>query len=117
MIPPEASLLRIYLNANDRWHHRSLYQAVVEKARAMDLAGASVFGVELSFGANQQLRDAKSEYRFVDIPVVVEVVDAPERIEALLLELSTMIGEGLVTISPVRVVRYAHPTDRGSSGG
>jgi PII-like signaling protein len=117
MIPPEASLLRIYLNANERWHHRPLYQAVVEKARAMDLAGASVFGVELSFGANQQLRDATSEYRFVEIPVVVEIVDAPDRLEALVLELGAMVTEGLVTIDPVRVVRYTYPRDQSPSGG
>src|SRR3954469_24110443 len=117
MIPTEASLLRIYLNANERWHHKPLYQAVVEKARAMDLAGASVFGVELSFGANQQLRDVTSEYRFVEIPVVVEIVDAPDRLEALVLELGAMVTEGLVTIDPVRVVRYAHPRDQSPSGG
>jgi PII-like signaling protein len=116
MIPPEANLLRIYLNANERWHHKPLYQAVVEKARAMDLAGASVFGVELSFGANQHLRDARSEYLFMDIPVVVEIVDAPERVEALLRELGAMVTEGLVTIDPVRVVRYAHRTDQNTSG-
>src|SRR5206468_1082465 len=58
MIPPAACLLRIYVNADDRWHHKPLYQAVVEKARAMDAAGASVFGVDLSYGANHQLRDA-----------------------------------------------------------
>jgi PII-like signaling protein len=117
MIPTEASLLRIYLNANDRWHHKPLYEAVVEKARAMDLAGASVFRVELSFGANRQLRDLQSEYLFVAIPVVVEIVDAPERIEALLVELGAMVKEGLVTVDPVRVVRYAHSADRSTSGG
>lgn len=117
MIPPEASLLRIYLNASDRWHHKPLYQAVVETARALDLAGASVFGVELSYGANRRLRDARSEYTSFDVPVVVEVVDAPDRVEALVAEVGAMVHEGLVTVSPVRVVRYAHPADGGPSGG
>ena len=108
MIPPEASLLRIYLNASDRWRHRPLYQAVVEKARAMDLAGASVFGVDLSFGAHRRLRDAQSEYTSFDIPVVIEIVDAPDRVDALLAELGAMVPEGLATVRPVRVVRYAH---------
>ena len=66
MIPPEARLLRVYLNAHDRWHHQPLYQAVVEKARAMDLAGASVFRVELGYGANHQLRDAGGRFQVPD---------------------------------------------------
>src|SRR5512135_81141 len=111
MIPTEASRLRIYLNASDRWHGQPLYQAVVEAARALHLAGASVFPVALSFGANQRLRDASSDYGFADIPVVVEVIDAPERVQALLVELGPMVGEGIATVGPVRVVRPAHPRD------
>jgi PII-like signaling protein len=117
MIPPEASLLRIYVNAKDRWQHKPVYQAIVEQARAMNMAGASVFSVDLSFGANQELRDAKSEYVSFDIPVVVEIVDAPERVEALLAVVSEMVKEGLLIISLARVVRDAHLADQSSSGG
>lgn len=117
MIPPEASVLRIYVTASDRWHGKPVYEAVVEKARAMGLAGASVFPVELSFGAHQQFHDLKSEYEFMEIPVVVEVVDAAERIEALRAELGAIVQEGLTTIDPVRVIRYSHPGDRSESGG
>ena len=117
MIPPEACLARIYLNASDRWQHRPLYQAVVETARAMDLAGASVFGVELGYGAHRRLRDARSEYTSFDIPVVVEIVDAPGRVEALLRALGAMVPEGLVTVRPVRVVGYSRPSGDSTSGG
>jgi PII-like signaling protein len=112
MIPAEASLLRLYINGSLRWHGEPLYQAVVETARALHLAGASVFLVDLSFGTHRTLRDAKSEYLFVDVPVVVEVVDAPARVEELLEQLRPMAPDAFATIEPVRVVRYAHHEDR-----
>lgn len=111
MIPPEASLLTLYLNASRRWRGKPLYRAVVEEARALPAAGAAVFLVDLSFGAQHQLRDAKSEYTFVDIPVILEFVDAPERIDELLARLTPMIVGGLATVEPVRVARYAHHSE------
>jgi PII-like signaling protein len=108
VIPPEASLLSLYLNASHHWRGKPLYRTAVETARALSAAGASVFLVDLSYGAHRTLRDAKSEYAFVDVPVVVEVVDGQERIETLFAELAEMVVDGLVTIEPVRVVRYAH---------
>lgn len=116
MIPPEASLLGIYLNANETWHGKPLYRAAVEAARALHLAGASVFNVELSYGAHQRLHDAASEYTSFEIPVVVEVVEGPERVEQLLHELGMMVGEGLVTIRPVRVHRHAGVQTGGGDG-
>jgi PII-like signaling protein len=108
MIPPEAVLLSVYLNASHRWRGRPTYRAAVESARAMDAAGASVFLVDLSFGAHHRIRDAKSEYAFVDVPVVVEVVDGPQRVDSLAAELAEMVADGLITMEPVRVVRYAY---------
>jgi PII-like signaling protein len=106
MIPAEAGLVRIFVNSSDRWRGKPLYEAVVETARALHLAGASVFPVELSFGAHRRLRDAASDYLFAEIPVVIEIVDGLDRIDALLVELRTMIKDGLITVEPVRVMRY-----------
>jgi PII-like signaling protein len=116
MIPPEASLLTAYLNANESWRGQSLYRAVVERARALHLAGASVFRVDLSYGAHHLLHDAMSEYTSFEIPVVVEVVDGPERVQHLVNELGSMVGEGLVAVRPVRVHRRA-VADGGEGGG
>ncbi len=116
MIPALASLLHIYLNVNERWHGAPLYRAVVEKARVLKLAGASVFPVELSYGAHRQLHDADSEYSSYDIPVVIEIVDAPEKVKALTGELDVMVGEGLFTSARVQVVRYAHAAECGEDG-
>jgi PII-like signaling protein len=107
MIPTEASLLRLYLDASDRWHGRPLFEAVVAAARARPMAGASVFPVDLSYGTHRQIHDALSEYRFAHLPVVIEVVDAPDRVDALTADLVPMVAEGLATVEPVRVIRYA----------
>jgi PII-like signaling protein len=108
MIPADARLLRLYVNSDDRFEGRPLFEAVVTKARRMGMAGASAFPVEMSFGSHHRLHDQMSEYLFVSIPVVIEVIDAPERIDSLLTELRMMVGEGLATINPARVVHYVH---------
>lgn len=108
MIPTEARLLRIHVDAHDRWHGRPLYEAIVARARAADVAGASVFPVEMSYGSHRHIHDAASDYGFVDLPVVIEIVDGPERIDALLSALGAMLAGALATVQPVRVVRYEH---------
>jgi PII-like signaling protein len=111
MIPREASLLRVYLNACEKWQRMPLYRAVVEAARHRKLAGASVFPVELGFGAHRQIHDITSEYSSFDIPIVVEIVDAAERVLPLAGELETMVSEGLVVVSPAQVLRYTHAAE------
>ncbi|MBV8130493.1 MAG: DUF190 domain-containing protein [Planctomycetaceae bacterium] len=106
-IPPEATLLRVFLNANDRLRGKALYRLVVESARANHLAGASVFLVDFSYGAHKKIRDAKSDYLSFDIPVVVEIVDSIAKIGKLQTELESMIVEGLVVTRPVQVRHYA----------
>ena len=86
-IPREATLLRLFLNANDRLSGKAIYRLVVETARANHLAGASVFLVDFSYGAHKRIRDAKSDYLSFDIPVVVEVVDSAANIGKLQVEL------------------------------
>jgi PII-like signaling protein len=115
MIPPEASLLRVYSKAIEKWHGVPLYRAIVEEARRRHLAGASVFPVELGYGSHRQLHDMASEYAFFDIPVVVEIVDAAERVAGLVAELETMVSEGLLTVSPASVHLYTHGSERGTT--
>lgn len=115
MTTPEASLLHIYLRANARWRGVPLYRAIVEKARASRMAGASVFGVELSFGAHHHLHDAASEYTSYDIPVVIEIVDAPGRVATLTEELGDMIAEGLAVARAADVVSRPGAADHRNS--
>jgi PII-like signaling protein len=106
-IPREATLLSVFLNATDRWQGKPIYKAIVEIARTMHLAGASVFRVDFSYGTHRQIHDAKSDYLSFDIPVVVEIVDSEENVERMMTELETMIVEGLVVRRSVQVRRYA----------
>jgi PII-like signaling protein len=114
-IEPEATLLRLFINANVRLHGKALYRLVVETARAMHLAGASVFLVDFSYGAHKTIRDAKSDYLSFEIPVVVEIVDSTARIVRLQTELDSMIVEGLVVTRPVQVRHYAGQSIRAAT--
>jgi PII-like signaling protein len=115
IIPCQGRLLRIYSKVNEAWHGAPLYRAVVETARRLKLAGASVFPVELGYGTHKHLHDIASEYSSFDIPIVVEVVETSEGIETLLAELAAMVNEGLVAVSAVHVLSYAHGSEREAS--
>jgi PII-like signaling protein len=117
MIPREARLLRLYSKANASCAGGLVYRAVVEMARRAKLAGASVFPVELGYGAHRWIHDQTSDYSSFDIPIVVEIVDAADRIAVLMGELDKMVCEGLVVVRPVRVFRYTHATERGMGSG
>ncbi len=112
MIPREARLLRLYSKANASCAGGPVYRAVVETARRSRLAGASVFPVELGYGAHRWIHDQSSDYSSFDIPIVVEIVESHDRIAALMGELDTMVCEGLVVVRPVQVFRYTHATER-----
>src|SRR5579871_1929631 len=103
----EGSLLRIYLGELDKWHHQPLYEAIVLKAREMGLAGATVLRGPMGFGANSHLHTAKILRLSEDLPVLIEIVDKEDRINAFLPELDKMmVGGGLVTLEKVHVIRY-----------
>ncbi len=112
MIPRTASLLGLYSKTNETFHGVPLYRAVVEAARRSRLAGASVFPVELGYGAHRQIHDIASEYSSFDIPILVEIIDAAERVRALAGELETLVSEGLVVIGSVHVHSYTHAAER-----
>ncbi len=106
--PMYAELLRIFVGENDKHEGRPLYEAIVLKARELGLAGATVLRGTLGFGANSRLHTAKILRLSEDLPMVVEIVDAPDKIDAFLPVLDAMIDEGLVTQEIVRVLMYRH---------
>ncbi|ABA58742.1 Protein of unknown function DUF190 [Nitrosococcus oceani ATCC 19707] len=104
----EAELLRVFIGESDKYHGRPLYEVVVEEARRYGLAGATVLRGTLGFGANSRIHTAKILRLSEDLPMVVEIVDQPERIAAFLPELDALIEEGLVTLERVQVIAYRH---------
>lgn len=111
-LPSEAQLLRIFIGEGDKVAGRPLYEIIVELARKRGMAGATVLRGQLGFGAHSRIHTAKILRLSEDLPIVIEIVDKPERIEALLPELDTMIGEGLVTLEKVRVIAYRHGEEK-----
>ena len=107
----EQVLARIFVGEADRWGRAPLYMALVERLRREGFAGATVLKGVMGFGAKSVLHTASILRLSEDLPVVVEVVDGPERMEALEAIVEEMVGEGLVTLERVRVLRYA-PADR-----
>lgn len=105
-IPHEATLLRVFIGESDRWEHKPLYEAIVLKARTAHLAGATVLRGPMGFGKASRLHTAKILRLSMDLPVVIEIVDAEEKINAFLPELEAMIGGGLVTLEKVKVIQY-----------
>jgi PII-like signaling protein len=105
-IPNEAVLLRIYIGESDKWEHKPLYEAVVLKARKAHLAGATVLRGPMGFGHASRLHTSKILRLSMDLPIVIEIVDAEEKINAFLPALDSMIGGGLVTLEKVRVIHY-----------
>lgn len=105
-IPQEAILLRIFIGESDRWEHRSLYEAIVLKAREAHLAGATVLRGPMGFGKSSRVHTAKILRLSMDLPLVIEIVDSEEKINAFLPELDRMMGGGLVTLERVKVLQY-----------
>ena len=105
-LPSEAFLLRIYLKESVKSGRKPLYQASVEEARQRGIAGATVLRGFLGFGADSRIHTSKVLRMSTDLPVVVEIVDAEDKIEAFLPVLDDMIGEGLVTLEKVKVTKY-----------
>lgn len=105
-LPQEATLLRIFIGESDRWRHQPLHEAIVLKARELQLAGATVLRGPMGFGKSSRLHTAKILRLSMDLPMVIEIVDSEERIQSFLPVLEEMMGGGLVTLEKVRVIRY-----------
>ena len=105
-IPKDAVLLRIFLGESDRWEHKPLYEAIVLKARELHLAGATVLRGPMGFGKTSHLHTVKILRLSMDLPLVIEIVDSEEKINAFLPVLDGMMGGGLVTLENVKVVHY-----------
>jgi PII-like signaling protein len=105
-LPTEGKLLRIFVGEGDRWHGRPLYEAIVLEARQRGLAGATVIKGFMGFGAHSRIHTAKLLELSQDLPIVIEIVDAPEKIEAFMPDLEQMVGDGLITLERAEVLLY-----------
>jgi uncharacterized protein len=103
-----AKQVTIFVNSTDQWHGRALYAAIVHLSQQQGIAGASVSRCVEGYGAGHRLHTTRLLDLSENLPVRIDIVDRPERIEPLLAALDGMIGEGLVTVCDVRSIHY-HP--------
>jgi PII-like signaling protein len=111
-LPSEATLLRIFIGDADRHGHQPLYEAIVLKARELHLAGATVLKSPMGFGRHSRLHTAKILQLSTDLPIVIEIVDEPEKIQSFLPVLDKIMDGGLVTLEKVQVIHYRPHTER-----
>jgi uncharacterized protein len=107
-VPRDSLLLRIFVGESDRSEHKPLYEAIVLKAREMHLAGATVLRGPMGFGKSSRMHTAKILRLSMDLPMVIEIVDSEEKINAFLPVLEDMISGGMVTLERVQVIEYRH---------
>jgi len=102
----KARMLRIHFGENDKWQGQPLHEAIFTKCQELGLAGAIVYrGIE-GYGTSTRIRHS-SHWKFSrDAPIMLSIVDTAEQIARLIPHLDEMVGEGLIAISDVEVIRY-----------
>jgi hypothetical protein len=102
----EGRLLRLFIGEHDRWDGKPLYEAIVLRARAEGMAGATVLrGIE-GFGAASRVHTSRLLELSSDLPIVVELVDTEDKIERILPIFDEMVGDGMMTLETVHIVTY-----------
>ncbi len=107
-VPRDAVLLRIFFGEDEKFGRQPLYEAIVLKAREMQLAGATVLRGPMGFGHSSRIHTTKILRLSEDLPIVIEIVDSEDKITPFVAVLDGMIGSGLVTLEKVQVLRYGN---------
>jgi PII-like signaling protein len=103
-----AKKIRIYIGESDNWHGKALFTAIVERARKEGMAGVTVIRGTEGFGANSRIHTASILRLSEDLPIVLEIIDTPERVDLFLPLLDEMVTEGLITVQDCEIVKYVH---------
>jgi PII-like signaling protein len=104
-IEVDAKLVTIFVNSTDQWHGKPLYSAIVQLCQERGIAGATVVRCVEGYGASGHLHTTRLLELSESLPVRIEIADLPERIDPLLASLQSMIGEGLIMVSNVHILR------------
>jgi PII-like signaling protein len=106
-----AQLLRVFMGEADKWHGEPLYDAIVKRMRMMEISGATVYRGILGYGAKGHDHQATFFHPVRDLPIVVSVIDAPEKIGAAAEAIEAMLEDGLIVISDAHIVRLVRSRD------
>jgi PII-like signaling protein len=107
-LPDTGILLRIFIGESDSYKGRTLFEAIVSKARELHLAGATVIRGIMGFGASSRIHSTKLLTLSEDLPIVIEIVDTEEKIDLLMPFLDEVVREGLITKEKVNIIKYIH---------
>lgn len=107
-LPEQGKLLRIFIGEGDTFKGKPLYEAIVLKARELNLAGATVLKGVMGYGANSRLHTSKVLRLSEDMPLIIEIVDTEEKLELLMPFLDQTVTEGLITIEAAKIIIYRH---------
>jgi PII-like signaling protein len=111
-IEGKAKLMRIYCGESDQWNGKPLYEALVHAMRANDLAGVTVYRSIMGYGAHRRIHKDKPFHLSHDSSMMLTVIDSEEKLRAFLPTVDRMVQEGIVVLSDVEVIKYAHrPTE------
>jgi len=108
LMEKKAKRLSIYIGESDQWRGKALYLALVEMLRAKGMAGATVSRGLAGFGAHSVVHTASILRLSLDLPLIINVIDSPEKINNILKVIAPMVGEGLMILEDVEVVKYTH---------
>ncbi len=108
----EQQLMRIFIGEADRHGHRPLYEVLVELLREEEFAGATVLRGICGFGANRLYHTQKLLDLSSDMPIIIEVVDSKEKINAIMPQIDAMMGGGMITLEKATVIRYTHDPNK-----
>jgi PII-like signaling protein len=103
-----AKLIEVYIGESDQWHGRPLFMAITERLKTEGFAGVTVLRGVMGFGANSRIHTAHILRLSEDLPIVLKIVDQPERAEQALAILEEMVSEGLITVTDTHIVKYTH---------
>ena len=107
-LPEEGLLLKIFIGEDDSYKGNSLSSSIVLKARELNLAGATVLKGAMGYGANSRIHTANILRLSEDLPLIIEIVDTEAKINKLLPFLDEVVGEGLITMEKVKIIKYSH---------
>ena len=102
----ENILMRIFIGEHDRYEHQPLSEALVELFRKEEFAGATVLRGLCGFGANRVCHTQRLLDLSADLPLIVEVVETQEKIDAIMPRIDAMMGGGMITLEKATVIRY-----------
>lgn len=107
-LPEEGQLLRIFIGESDTYKGKPLYEEIVLRARELNFAGSTVLRGIMGFGAESRIHTAKVLRLSEDLPIVIEIVDTAEKLQEIMPFLDETVGEGLITLEKVRIIKYRH---------